>query len=321
MERLNWTHENLRHFGIPPVIRWLIHAAHIQSTITYSKVAECLVSYCGFTEFETMARKAGSFLPGQVMPLVDSLGLREPEIRVPPLNVLMVSATGPKLPSIGICRDLANWYATGPENDDRLESNVQELRNKAQSDTMAWRRMCRQAMYAVYQYPNWQKIYQRLFPERDYDAFSLPNLDHARAPQEPDGTAISYGGEGDEHRRLKEWVAKHPEIVDSDYCGRPTSAEFLLKSGDWVDVAIFLPYETIVAVEVKSRISNEADLERGIYQCIKYRAVLKAMGMESSAVLVTEPNLPSNLVRFSRTHKVAHLQVRRHGQGYAVLGR
>ena len=32
-----------------------------------------------------------------------------------------------------------------------------------------------------------------------------------------------------------------------------------------------------IAVEVKSRISNDADITRGIFQCVKYKVVLEAM--------------------------------------------
>ena len=51
--------------------------------------------------------------------------------------------------------------------------------------------------------------------------------------------------------------------------------EHELLSGDRVDVVCFTESE-LVAVEVKSRDSNWQDLRRGVYQCVKYRAVLCA---------------------------------------------
>ena len=51
--------------------------------------------------------------------------------------------------------------------------------------------------------------------------------------------------------------------------------EVELPSGDRVDVVIYGESAT-VAVEVKSRDSDWHDLRRGIYQCVKYRAVLHA---------------------------------------------
>ena len=57
----------------------------------------------------------------------------------------------------------------------------------------------------------------------------------------------------------------------------------------------------VVAVEVKSRISNNADITRGLFQCIKYQAVLEAMlGLEGKqknvrTVLLLETELPDEL--------------------------
>ena len=320
MEQMRWTNENLWNYAIPPVMGWLVQAAHSKSTISYSQVAQRLVDNHGFANFETVARRVGGYLPGRVMPMIDDLVLRGLIDRVPPLNVLMVKETT-GLPGIGVCRDLANWYGDNPENAVQFEGRIHKLRRMAESGGNEWSRVCRQAIYAVYQYPNWTRICELLVEQGAHNNLTIPDLGLGPElePQEPDSIVFMGGGEGEEHRRLKEWVGKHPEIVNTKYHRRPTCTEFYLKSGDWVDVAIFLPYDTIVAVEVKSRVSNKVDLERGVYQCIKYRAVIKAMGMESFAVLVTERELPSNLVALSRTQKVVHLQVRRHGQGYGVV--
>ncbi|MFD9902468.1 hypothetical protein [Mesorhizobium sp. NPDC059025] len=82
------------------------------------------------------------------------------------------------------------------------------------------------------------------------------------------------GGEGEEHRRLKAWVANSPELV-----GLPVTAgvtkEAPLPSGDKIDV-LFHTTSRLVAVEVKSSISNEVDLTRGLFQCVKYRSVMEA---------------------------------------------
>ena len=51
--------------------------------------------------------------------------------------------------------------------------------------------------------------------------------------------------------------------------------EFSLASADRPDV-LFQCTSDVIAVEVKSHISNEADLQRGIYQCVKYRALVRA---------------------------------------------
>ena len=48
-----------------------------------------------------------------------------------------------------------------------------------------------------------------------------------------------------------------------------------MPSGDRVDVLV-CQEQTTFAIEVKSKISNAADLERGVYQCVKYHPVLEA---------------------------------------------
>ena len=81
-----------------------------------------------------------------------------------------------------------------------------------------------------------------------------------------------------------------------------------LLSGDRVDVVYFAD-EQVLAIEVKSRDSNRADLLRGIYQCIKYGAVLRAQedgAREVRTLLVTETALPDDLARVANRLDVRH---------------
>lgn len=109
-----------------------------------------------------------------------------------------------------------------------------------------------------------------------------------------------YGSEGSpEHRRLRDYVANNPSILNlpADVKG---IVEYPLKSGDSVDV-VFELEDKIVAVEVKSSRSGSDDLERGIYQCVKYKAVLEAeivaynSEKEIQSFLVIEGELTSQL--------------------------
>ena len=51
--------------------------------------------------------------------------------------------------------------------------------------------------------------------------------------------------------------------------------EKTLPSGDAIDV-FFENSQHWVGVEVKSKISNEFDILRGLYQCVKYQAVMES---------------------------------------------
>ena len=50
----------------------------------------------------------------------------------------------------------------------------------------------------------------------------------------------------------------------------------MLLSGDRLDVYFVQSDGTKIAVEVKSRVSPDDDILRGLYQCVKYKAVLDA---------------------------------------------
>ena len=108
------------------------------------------------------------------------------------------------------------------------------------------------------------------------------------------------GGESPDHKALKEYVRDHPELVGATSAWK-SFVEYPLPSLDEIDV-LFKSDDACVAAEVKSAISDAytADYERGLYQTIKYRALLKAMAHDSRyampsnirVVLVLESQLP-----------------------------
>lgn len=83
------------------------------------------------------------------------------------------------------------------------------------------------------------------------------------------------GGEGPDHLALKNYVCANPQCVGlkvGDPAGEP---EYGLPSGDCIDV-VFAQKRRIHAVEVKPAGSGIEDITRGLFQCVKYRAVLIA---------------------------------------------
>jgi hypothetical protein len=110
---------------------------------------------------------------------------------------------------------------------------------------------------------------------------------------------LGTGGEGPEHLALKNFVQSNPTCVGffSDIDG---IVEAQLPSGDSIDV-LFEGRGRLLGVEVKSSISNSADLARGLFQCVKYRAVMKAeqafkgQKLDIDALLVVGRDFPSDL--------------------------
>lgn len=81
-----------------------------------------------------------------------------------------------------------------------------------------------------------------------------------------------FGGEGEEHKALKNYIASNPKVLRHRISSKGIT-EHILLSGDRLDV--FFKDENI-AVEVKPKTSPEDDITRGIFQCIKYKAILDA---------------------------------------------
>lgn len=135
--------------------------------------------------------------------------------------------------------------------------------------------------------------------------FDVPNISNELAKA---SHRLGGGGESEHHKRLKEFVANNPDAIglSSSFCKGKT--EFCLPSGDKLDV-FFESRKEIVAVEVKSCISDDSDVARGMFQCVKYHAVLNAwisvtravnfenrIQPEIKCLLVLESRLPFSLI-------------------------
>ncbi len=111
------------------------------------------------------------------------------------------------------------------------------------------------------------------------------------------------GGEGPQHRDLKEWVRRHPDFLGYE----PTSkgeAEHRFLSGDLVDVLLSTPEGRFAAVEIETD-----DPWPGAHQALKYR-VLKCAeegfslnSPKVDAVLVAW-SIPADLRRFCKKYQV-----------------
>ncbi|MBI3822831.1 MAG: hypothetical protein HY289_09155 [Planctomycetes bacterium] len=133
----------------------------------------------------------------------------------------------------------------------------------------------------------------------------LASLDLPKLTQQDDAPTDSKsfgkGGESEQHKALKEHVRQNPEIVGASKEWEAIS-EYALASLDEVDV-LFKGDVSCIAVEVKSVLSDGCpdDYKRGLYQTIKYGAVLQAMILEETyglpsqitSVLVLESVLPA----------------------------
>ncbi len=88
-------------------------------------------------------------------------------------------------------------------------------------------------------------------------------------------TNYDIGGEGTEHNLIKEYICSHPESIDIKKVILAKTENTIL-SGDRLDVYFECKGNKHIAVEVKPSSSPEYDITRGIFQCVKYQAVMDA---------------------------------------------
>lgn len=202
----------------------------------------------------------------------------------PPLIQAMVVGSGNKLPSDG----LKEFNASYPQ-----------LSNEKKRD-FAYREFQKIFDYGT----RWRIVLDRLGVE-------LPNAEQAKTKPKKAKLYNPWGSEGSpEHRELRDYVAAHPESVGVSVLAEGLT-EYPLKSGDSVDV-VFLTEEETVAVEVKSERSGNDDIERGIYQCIKYSAVIESEGVVKKSASIVNAKLVikgSLSAKNKKTAKALNVQV------------
>jgi len=149
----------------------------------------------------------------------------------------------------------------------------------------------------VFSYPKWLDVLEELglSPIEPLNPQPVLPMDRRGGP-----------AESEEHKRLKDYIAQHPRVVELNKSLALGKTEFILPSGDVVDV-LFENARRRIAVEVKSHISNEDELRRGLFQCVKYRAILRACRSleggtyEADAILAIEGSLSKELIAVRNT--------------------
>ncbi len=207
---------------------------------------------------------------------------------IPDIQLLVVNKqTG--LPGDGI-----GWFMNRGENPagQKQDGFVTDLDYFRKLSKKQLRELVNSRLQQVYTYPKWPLVLA---------AFGLEPTHHEYAPIIKAAKTGSGGGESHDHSALKAFVAKHPETLGLPRFCAPGQIECALPSGDSMDVCFQHGDETI-SVEVKSAISQIGDIARGLFQCIKYRAVIEAkqatlaQPQSARAVLVLESILPRELI-------------------------
>lgn len=120
------------------------------------------------------------------------------------------------------------------------------------------------------------------------------------------------GGEGEAHRELKEWVAKHPDALGLHDVIGEGEVEYPFCCGDSADVVFRHKSGRWTAVEIETTTPFPA----GAFQVIKYRALLCAdreLALDSNSVMgiLVAWSIPSEVREFCRKYGVIWKECRR----------
>jgi hypothetical protein len=272
--------------GLRHAFGYLLPVVRANATITYGEIAAKLAKDLQID---------GKVFPIHIGHVAGSLMERILKVdkAAPLINVLVVNQTGqPGKGMDGFLRDRFHL----PEN--------QTIRERRRRELIA------QAAVAAYAFKGWPQLYRRLFKEDPPPADPISLIEGGEEDGIPPASS-RFGGlaESEEHRKLKEYVLRHPKKIGAPSAPDDARTELMLLSGDEVDVYI-AKGDAVHLVEVKSIRSTEPDLVRGVFQCIKYRAVFQAQragttpNLRIEATLVVENEPSSNIRDLAKRHHV-----------------
>lgn len=240
-----------------------------------TKTAEVASGFTGDKLYQMRAREALPILVRQAQAgkpiyyemLADEMGMPNPRNLNYPLGCIGEALNGlseawnepvPHIQSIVVSQQSG---LPGPGFDDFLTSQGFSWKNRIER-----RAVIETYWTKVKTYPYWQDV---------LDALGLKptNIGLADLIRQADHT--SGAGEGPEHKALKTFVSKNPRVVGLKPEDTEGNIEYALPSGDSIDVVFDLP-RRIHAVEVKPASESTQDITRGLFQCVKYAAVLRA---------------------------------------------
>ncbi|MBX7255945.1 MAG: hypothetical protein K1Y02_06255 [Candidatus Hydrogenedentes bacterium] len=252
----------------------LVRQAQAQSTVFYSALAPEL----GMTNPRNL-----NYVLGSVGSALEQLSDKWKE-NIPPIQCLVINKLE-ELPGEGVA-----WFISKKEDFRKLS-----LKQR--------REILRIELQKTFAYPKWYEV---------LNAFGLkPAVVDFTEPIR--GAGKYHGGpESDEHKEMKRFIATHPQAVGLGNIGHGTN-EYELPSGDLLDVS-FQATDFWYAVEVKTKKAPYSDLVRGIFQCIKYKAVIEAvqasrlLPQNCRVILAIEGHLPSDLLALKNMLEVDVLE-------------
>ncbi len=278
----SWTKYTAR--TVLPLIIW---CAKNGRTITYGKLnREVINRGWGHHVFVTNYGKPAGTIGDALIETEEEWG-----DSIPPLNALIVNQST-RLPGDGV-----NYYL------ERYAEPENHVNNMSPDEKRA---IVEEIHADIFAYEYWDDLLEEygLTPINDGLEEEI-NIDENEISKPSQG-GWSTESESEEHLNLKQFISNNPKVVGLNKESSIGIIEYLFPSSDKADV-VFKNGSKYLGVEVKSIISNDNDINRGIFQCVKYQALLRAeqkalmMPPTTRAVLVVERELPSAIQNLANT--------------------
>lgn len=242
---------------------YLVRQANAGQTILYSDLAK---------EINISNPRNLNYILGAIGNALIELGKLN-NIEIPPIQCVVVNKeTG--FPGEGI-----GWFINSDDFGKLPKSQKKQIVNRVLSN--------------IYTFQKWDWVLQQLQLE--------PLTINVESLIEKAKKIRGNGGESPFHIAFKEFISNNPTVVGLDVKVGKGKTEYVLPSTDKIDV-VFIENKTKIAVEVKSKISDNADILRGLFQCVKYQHLIEAEQKvnneqpDSKVILALEGQFPNELI-------------------------
>ena len=262
--------------NVRKAIPFLVHCAENRRVCTYKELNNAL----GYTRFQGIG-----YVLGVVEDVITELA-KVKGCEIPTLNELVVNQNG--LPSDGFSYVYNEYSKLSPEGKKVYLRGIYD---------------------ETYNYQKWNWVLNEL----GLQPASMVSAENAVRLRQSIKSYGFGGGEGAEHKAMKEAICNNPSLVrckNVEY----KETEHVLYSADRLDVFFILKNGDHIAVEVKPSTAPEDDIIRGIFQCVKYKAVMdaertiEASNHNNSTLLVIGGSMPAQAKRIANDLKVSYIE-------------
>lgn len=240
----------------------LVRQAKAGQTIFYSDLAQ---------EIGISNPRNLNYILGAIGNSLIKLG-KKISVEIPQIQCLVINKTN-RLPGEGI-------------KDFIKDAEFNKLTNSQKRD------LVNRLLIDIYSFQKWDWVLKQ---------FNLKPIDlNLKVLIEKSKKRIRKGGESRQHKEFKNYVAENPSKIGLPNNLNAGVREYILPSTDTVDV-FFKDKDSYIGVEVKSRISDNNDIFRGLFQCVKYKYLIEAEQIvndkkpDSRVILVLEGKFPEEL--------------------------